>query len=226
MDSGKCLFETDGRKLGRFPSDVSLAALAISRDSKYLAAARDGDDWAVRIWDWGTSHHVSAFSRPPSDYQVLSLGSNETNIGSIAFSSDATALAVICKTHRRSPEYEVQIWEVATGIRLARVAAGKSYSLPLFNPITNQILTDRAIFHKTSSWNCWHKTAQLPRRRYSICREPFGGLWLFCNGEKVFRIPDTSQLMCAQERSAAVSDLLLAYSTLVREIMIIRLPSF
>lgn len=179
MDSGKCLFETDGRKLGRFPSDVSLAALAISRDSKYLAAARDGDDWAVRIWDWGTSHHVSTIPRPPSGPRKLFTSIRGPRFTGVAFSSDATVLAIICKTHRRSPEYEVQIWEVATGIRLARVAAGKSYSLPLFNPITNQILTDRAIFHKTSSWNCWHKTAQLPRRRYSICREPFGGLWLF-----------------------------------------------
>lgn len=232
VDSGNCLFETDGSTLGD-SDDISLQALAISRDSKYLAVAC-GDymqPWAVRIWDWRAGRRVSTFSRPYGDYRGAVVLSNKPDIESVAFSSDATALAVICKISPNN--YEVQIWEVATGIRLARVAAGKSYSLPLFDPITNQILTDRAIFCKISSWDCWDKLPQLPQRRYSVSwtylpssQGPLRRLWICCHGEKVFFLPETPQLTPAEQGSEAVSDLLLAYSTPVSEIMIIRLPSF
>lgn len=225
VDSGKCLFETDGSTLHLEDRDNSLAALAISRDSKYFAVACGSQEWAVRIWDWRASHCVSTFSRPYGEYPGFNFWAEKSTIKSVAFSSDATALAVICEIVY---DYEVQIWEVAAGICLASVATGESYSLPLFHPITNQILTDRAIFCKTSSWDCWDKISQFPQRRYSICPiYPIGSnrLWLCCNGEKAYYIPDTAQLLLAEDESEAVSDLLLAYSTPVREIVIIRLPS-
>ncbi|UKZ71402.1 uncharacterized protein TrAtP1_012361 [Trichoderma atroviride] len=219
VDSGKCVSETDGRVFWS-PFVISPAGLATSRDSKYLAAAGGSWNWEVRIWDWRASHRVSTFSRPHEDFQRGNISPYNHKIESVAFSSDATALAVICRIG--DSKYEVQIWKVSAGIRLARVAAGESYSLPLFNPITNQILTDRAIFCKTSSWDCWDKVLQLPRRRYSMSQDS----WLCCNGEKLFFIPQTPQLMRAEPQSEAVSDLLLAYSTPMREIMIIRPPSF
>lgn len=137
VDSGKCLCERGGSIFGR-PFDTPLAALAISRDSKYFAVAGGGQKWAVRIWDWRAGHCVSTFSRPSEEFIVRGYLGNKFSLENVAFSSDATALAVI---HGLGPdEYEVQIWEVATGIRLARVATGESYSLPLFDPVTNQIL--------------------------------------------------------------------------------------
>lgn len=260
VDSGKCLFETHESTLGYIPlarlaishrsrsrrapeylaglaiSSECLVGLAISRDSKYLAVACVDDRmfWAVRIWDWRASRRVSTFSQPYGDYKEFDFLSGNSTIESIAFSSDATALAVICgMSHDR---YEVQIWEVAAGIRLARVATGESYTLPLFDPITDQILTDRAIFCKASSWDCWDKISQLPQRRYSMSRaypfslsfgfrDHFKRVWICRNGERVYCIPETPQIIPAEQRSEAVSDLLLAYSTFVWDIMIIRLPS-
>lgn len=223
VDSGECLFETDRSALEYLTR--RLVGLAISLDSKYLAVACSShtQPWEVRIWDWRMGHRVSTLLQPAGDYMYRGhiILSRKSDIR-VAFSSDATALAVICRL--RHDNYEVQIWEVATGIRLARVAAGKSYSFPLFNPTTNQILTDRAVFCKKSSWDCWDKISQLPRRRYSVGWDS-GRPWLCCNGEMICRIPYTPQLMPAERQSEAVSDSLLAYATPVREIVIIRLPS-
>lgn len=233
-ESGKCLSqnnENNNKDGFAFVPRV----LAISSGSKYIAGAfertRNGFGWEVRIWDWRAGHDISAFApRTPKEKVIFPFLRRHTmfDIKSLAFSSDATVLAVICEVERPSwlddvSTYEAQIWEVATGTCITHIAIGKSCSLPLFDPTTNKILTDRAAFRKnSSSWEHWEK---FPRWAYSIWRslsdrEP----WICVGGEKVFLIPEQFSTRNSFDHMA-MSSSLLAYLTLANEIMIIQLPS-
>lgn len=234
-ESGKCLSQNNENN-NKDGFTFEPRVLAISPGSKYIAGAfertRKGFGWEVRIWDWRAGHDISAFAPRTPKKKVIypALGSHiRFYIKSLAFSSDATVLAVICEVERIGSwlddvsTYEAQIWEVATGTCITHIAIGKSCSLPLFDPTTNKILTDRAAFRKnSSSWEHWEK---FPRWAYSIWRsrsdrEP----WICVGGEKVFLIPEQFSTRNSFDHMA-MSSSLLAYLALANEIMIIQLPS-
>ncbi|KAJ4855338.1 NACHT domain-containing protein [Trichoderma breve] len=111
--------------------DPYIVALAISPESKYMARASTWTSergsrsvWGVRIWDWRAGHHLSSFGSEQSWQERSHFCAD-----SLRFSSDATILAVILQLPRGGsddggPEYEAQIWEVATGTFITSVAVG------------------------------------------------------------------------------------------------------
>ncbi|UKZ53621.1 hypothetical protein TrVGV298_007416 [Trichoderma virens] len=213
VESGKCLFGTD-----EISDDEPekwhisfISWLAISACSTYIAVVSvswNGDS-KVCILDWRAGRGVSSFELELRECR---------RIDSVTFSSDATVLAVICHAGWKNETslYETQIWGVAAGVRLARVAIGPSRSPPVFTPIANQLLTDRANFCKTSSWELWN---EIPRQVYGIV-----GSWITFGGEKVLGIPKELQPYPNAD-SAVVSGSLLAYTTRTYDIVIIRVPS-
>ncbi|KAL7912232.1 hypothetical protein GGI35DRAFT_444757 [Trichoderma velutinum] len=222
VESGKCLFSDGSSNNGdnnRYEY-FQTWALAISPESKYMArAAMSTHGLEVRIWDWRAHHHISIFNpeQPRRD--------NYFSTQSLVFSPDSTILAVICEiegnTWGANSTYEAQIWQVATGTRITCVAIGESYSLPLFDPVTNKIFTDRAVFCKGSSWEHWE---QFPQRVYSLWKPKSGPSWICFGGEKIFFIPEKFSPKHAT-RFATTSSSLMAYPTATDEIMIIRLPN-
>ncbi|KAL7788073.1 hypothetical protein V8C43DRAFT_323873 [Trichoderma afarasin] len=226
-ESGKCLFKSDENS-DDYRENVHIMALAVSPESKYIARAAilscmcDDENcisaWEVHIWDWQARHEISSFNPERTEQDV------DFSIKSLTFSSDATILAVICLVYETLNDidtYEAQIWEVPTGTRIACVAVGESLSLPLFDPITNRILTDRAGFCKGSSWKRWK---EFPWQAYSLW-QPFRDIgWICFGGEKRFLIPKEFTSKHTFDR-VAMSSSLLAYTTSADEIMIIQLPN-
>ncbi|KAL6814637.1 quinon protein alcohol dehydrogenase-like superfamily [Trichoderma camerunense] len=224
-ESGKCLFKSDDNGANHLGEHSRFYALAVSPESKYIARASlpslmcdEYHTWEVRIWDWQARHEISSFNTEGFKPDV------KFRIGSLTFSSDATILAVICnygEIQYNLSTYETQIWEIASGTRIARVAVGESFSLPLFDPITSRILTDRAGFCKRSSWNHWEK---FPWQAYSLWRHDLVVGWICFGGEKMFLIPKEFSSRYTFAR-VAISSFLLAYTTSTDEIMIIQLPN-
>lgn len=217
-ESGKRLFKSDENN---DDGDFRITALAISPESKYIARASmsfgrgEYEAWEVRIWDWRGCHDISSFD------PVQPMLDDYFYIYSLCFSSDATILAVICEIGwtEDTPPYEAHIWEVATGTCLTRIAVGESFSLPLFDPTTNKILTDRTAFCKRSSWEHWEEFSW---RAYSLWQPHGERSWICFGGERIFLIPAEFSPGFGY---AAMSSSILAYTTPTDEIMIIQLPS-
>ncbi|KAL6825942.1 quinon protein alcohol dehydrogenase-like superfamily [Trichoderma sp. SZMC 28015] len=231
-ETGECLYKSDENNDDsnndyhhEYPITI---ALAISPESKYTARASrweskrgNHDVWEheVRIWDWGAARDISSFDPNQARRE------NFLYIDGLAFSSDATILTVICQvsgTKYDQPEYETQIWEVATGTFITCVAVGESCSVPLFDPTTNKILTDRAGFCKGSSWEHWELFSW---RAYSLWTPFWKMPWICFGGEKVLVFPEEFSPKHSSRDCVAISSSLLAYIASADEMMIIQLPS-
>ncbi|KAL7957739.1 quinon protein alcohol dehydrogenase-like superfamily [Trichoderma compactum] len=231
-ETGECLFKNDIKNVycHSYPKTM---ALAISPESKYMARASGWpingafSTWGVRIWDWRAGHNLSSFGS--EEHQNIDFHSC-----SLRFSSDATILVSILQTSRRNrdprPRYKAEIRQVATGTLIAWVEIGESYSEPLFDPITNKILTDRAGFCKGSSWERWER---VPRQAYKLWQSTLDGFpqpalsrtWICFGGERLFLVPKGYSPRYSLSNYVAMSSSLLAYTTAADEMMIIQLPS-
>lgn len=230
-ESGKCVFKSnendDDDGYGLNYGHIDIVALAISPDTRYVARASMKEliqgnhnvwEYEVRIWDWRACRDISSFDPNQAKRE------NYLHILSIDFSSDATILAIISATSGTNhiPTYEAKIWEVATSTFITCVAIGESFSEPLFDPITNKILTDRAGFWKRTSWEHWERFSW---RAYSLWRPNMNSSWVYFGGEKIFLIPQEFFPKYESGDSVVTSSSLLAYTTSADEIMIIQLPS-
>jgi WD40 repeat protein len=247
VKSGKCLFAShesnwdhvSAEAIWPNDSDYSVvSALAISTKSKYLASAsrlrhlipknsgslgpeffaytRYGSTEChtdeVHIWDWRGSKGIVRF------------GYAESGINSLAFSSDDTALVTISNGSSTAGWYRVHIWEVATGSCIGSVIVEASYSPPIFDPVTNKILTNSDAFCKGSSWDHWEK---MLRPGYSIIwdEDYITKAWICLDGEKIWLIPrEFSPKDWGYRNKVAMSASLLAYATHSNGIVIIRFP--
>lgn len=231
VESGECLFRSGDYSDSKYRKDFEVCMLRISPDSKYMARASrsmllENDLWEVRIWDWRAEQSVSSFDPRQSE------DDDEFFIRDITFSSDATALVVICRVGEK--RYEVQIWEVSTGTEIGYVDVGESYSPPLFDPITNKILTDRLSFCKRSSWEHWDEISrpgyslslrQSTRRRPERHMRYLSWIWVCFGGEMIFLFP-TEFCPHSGVNYMAIPDSLLVYANSAEEIVIIQFPGY
>ncbi|KAK1237859.1 hypothetical protein MKX08_002438, partial [Trichoderma sp. CBMAI-0020] len=148
----------------------------------------------LQLWEPRTGHCICKFI--------------QRNASDLTFSSDSKVLAVISLKPTK-----VKIWETATATCLFHVGIGCANFITSFDPFTGNVMTAFNIF-KTSNWKDWDQST---RHGYSYYES-----WIHLDGRAILFIP--SEFKCRDEGYPVISDSLMAYTSKLGQLIIIKFP--